>query len=178
MENAKRVFVAEAATVAATDAASAARIEIVTERRPAYSAAFRARMVEESLVPGVRAPDLALQHGIHVSLIYRWRRLARSRDKAPFAEPSKPSQRAGASKTVAVNPPVAFIPIGVLGRPEGETASAADIPTPSRDVSRRDLGDRPGMIEIDMVDGTRLRVDAAVDEQAFRRVWAVLKTTS
>ena len=42
----------------------------------------------------------------------------------------------------------------------------------SRNVSRRDLDERSGMIEIDMVDGTRLRVDAVVNEQAFRRVWA------
>jgi transposase len=178
MANAERVLVAEAATVAATEAASAARIEIVTERRPAYSAAFRARMVEESLMPGVRAPDLARRHGIHVSLIYRWRRMARSRDQAPISEPSKPPQRVGTSKTVAVNPPVAFVPMGVLGRPEGETSSPSDAAAPSRDVSRHDLGKRSCMIEIDMVDGTRLRVDAAVDEQAFRRVWAVLKTTS
>jgi hypothetical protein len=68
--------------------------------------------------------------------------------------------------------------MGVLGRPEGETSSPSDAAALSRDVSRRDLGDRCGIIEIDMVDGTRLRVDAAVDEQAFRRVWAVLKTTS
>jgi hypothetical protein len=34
------------------------------------------------------------------------------------------------------------------------------------------------MIEIDMVGGTRLRVDASVDEQAFRRVWGVLKSMS
>jgi hypothetical protein len=33
------------------------------------------------------------------------------------------------------------------------------------------------MIETDMADGTRLRVDAAVDERAFRRVWGVLKAT-
>ena len=176
METAERVFIPEAATVAATKAASAARIEIVVERRPAYSAAFRARMVEASLVPGVRAPDLALQHGIHVSLIYRWRRMARSRDKAQSSGPSKPPQRAGTSKTMAANPPVAFIPMGVLARPEGEKPSTANITAPSRNVSRRERDDRSGMIEIDMADGTRLRVDAAVDEQAFRRVWGVLKS--
>ena len=176
METAERVFIPEAATVAATKAASAARIEIVAERRPAYSEAFRARMVEASLVPGVRAPDLALQHGIHVSLIYRWRRMARSRDKAQSSGPSKPPQRAGTSKTMAANPPVAFIPMGVLARPEGEKPSTANITAPSRNVSRRERDDRSGMIEIDMADGTWLRVDAAVDEQAFRRVWGVLKS--
>jgi transposase-like protein len=175
MENAERVSIAEAATEAATEAASVSRIEIVTERRPAYSAAFRSRVVEASLVPGARARDLALQHGIHVSLIYRWRRMARSQDKA--SGPSKHLQRAGTSKTMAVNPPVAFIPMGVMGRYEGETPLTADIAAPPRDVSRADRDNRSGMIEINMADGTRLRVDAAVDEQAFRRVWGVLKTT-
>jgi transposase-like protein len=177
MKTIERVAVAEAATVAASDAASASRIEIVTERRPAYSPAFRARMVEASLIPGVRAPDLALQHGIHVSLIYRWRRLARLRDKTQSPQPSKAPQRAGTSKTMAVNPPVAFIPMGVVGRHDCDTPLIADSAAPSRDVSRHDRDERPGMIEIDMADGTRLRVDAAVDERAFRRVWGVLKAT-
>jgi len=36
----------------------------------------------------------------------------------------------------------------------------------------------PGMIEIDLVDGVRLRVDAFVNERALRRVLAVLKAAS
>ena len=36
---------------------------------------------------------------------------------------------------------------------------------------------RPGLIEIDLPDGTRLRVDAFVNERALRRVLAVLKAT-
>ena len=174
MENADRVSIAKAATEAATDVASVSRIEIVTERRPAYSAAFRARVVEASLVPGARPSDLALQHGIHVSLIYRWRRMARSQDKA--AGPSKHLQRKGTRKAIAVNPPVAFIPMGVIGRHEGGALLTAEIAAPPQNVSA-ERDDRSGMIEIKMADGTQLRVDAAVDEQAFRRVWGVLKAT-
>ena len=37
---------------------------------------------------------------------------------------------------------------------------------------------RPGLIEIDLADGTRLRVDAFVNERALRRVLAVLKATA
>ena len=37
---------------------------------------------------------------------------------------------------------------------------------------------RPGLIEIDLPDGTRLRVDALVNERALRRVLAVLKVTA
>jgi transposase-like protein len=60
----------EAATIAATVATPEPWIEIVAERRPAYSAAFRARIVAESSVPGIRAPDLARRYGIYVSLVY------------------------------------------------------------------------------------------------------------
>lgn len=177
MENAIGVFIAEAATVAASDAASASRIEIVTERRPAYSAEFRARVVEESLVRGVRALDLAVQHGIHVSLIHRWRRMARRQDGA--AGPGQLRRaRSAATKNVAVNPSAAFIPIGVLGPPGSQMPSATDVSASLGDIARHDRGERSGMIEIDMVSGTRLRVDASVDEQAFRRVWGVLKSIS
>ena len=65
-----------AATVAATSADAAPRIEIVGERRRAHDAAFRARMVAESLTPGARVQELARRHGICASLIYRWRREA------------------------------------------------------------------------------------------------------
>jgi transposase len=37
---------------------------------------------------------------------------------------------------------------------------------------------RPGMIEIDLACGTRLRVDAFVNERALRRVLSVLKVSS
>ncbi len=40
------------------------------------------------------------------------------------------------------------------------------------------MEDRPGVIEIDLVDGTPLRVDAFAGERALRRVLAVLRATS
>jgi transposase len=40
------------------------------------------------------------------------------------------------------------------------------------------MDERPGTIEIDLVDGTRLRVDAFVNERALRRVLGVLKAHS
>src|SRR5271170_1948081 len=64
----------EAATVAATVAAPMQRIEIVAERRRAHDDAFRREMVALSLEPGVRVRQLAREHGICASLIYRWRR--------------------------------------------------------------------------------------------------------
>jgi len=43
---------------------------------------------------------------------------------------------------------------------------------------RPGLEERPGVIEIDLADGVRLRVDAFVNERALRRVLAVLKVAS
>jgi transposase len=37
------------------------------------------------------------------------------------------------------------------------------------------MDERPGMIEIDLPGGTRLRVDAFVNERALRRVLSVLQ---
>ena len=64
----------EAATVAATQAASVQRIEIVSDRRRAHDPAFRARVVVDSYVSGTRVREVAARHGICTSLVYRWRR--------------------------------------------------------------------------------------------------------
>ena len=63
-----------AATLAATVASPMPRIEIVSDRRRAHSAEFRAAMVAQSFEPGIRIQDLARRNGICASLIYRWRR--------------------------------------------------------------------------------------------------------
>ena len=42
-------------------------------------------------------------------------------------------------------------------------------------LPRPGMDERPGVIEIDLADGVRLRVDAFVNERALRRVLAVLK---
>ncbi len=68
--------------MAATVAAPVQRIEIVGDRRRAHDAAYRARLVTESLVLGKRLQDSARRHGVCASLIYRWRRVA-----SPEAEP-------------------------------------------------------------------------------------------
>lgn len=196
MDN-ERILATEAATVAATVASSEPRIEIVTERRPAYSAAYRARVVAESSAPGVRAPDLARRHGIHVSLIYRWRRMAKAETKAASSARPRRQRRAtmeaSAVDAVAV-PPVTFIPVRVIGHPEqvvppatgidGTRMPSTEVSTASRAVSRRprmavsrhDGAERSGIIEINMEGGTTLRVDTTVDDEALRRVLTVLRS--
>ena len=43
--------------------------------------------------------------------------------------------------------------------------------------ARPGMDERPGVIEIDLADGVRVRVDAFVNERALRRVLAILKAT-
>ena len=46
-----------------------------------------------------------------------------------------------------------------------------------QDAARYPSGERSGLIEIDLVCGTRLRVDAFVDEHALRRVLSAVKAS-
>ena len=81
--------------------------------------------------------------------------------------------------------PLEFVPLGVFGRAEdkgpalvtgpavGRPGAPAPMPSPSTAMQAR-----PGLIEIDLPDGTRLRVDAFVNERALRRVLAVLRATA
>jgi len=55
-----------------------------------------------------------------------------------------------------------------------ETAGAAVRPDAAGPI--RPMDERPGVIEIDLADGTRPRVDAFVNERALRRVLTVLRT--
>jgi transposase len=138
--------VAVAATVAATRVDAAPRIEIVGERRRAHDAAFRARMVAESLTPGARVQELARRHGICASLIYRWRREA--------------TPQVGAASAVQLVP-VRVNETGQAGKP----VSARPAPGP---VSVE-------TIEIELAGGVRLRVTERIGTAALRRIVAALR---
>jgi transposase-like protein len=149
--------------VAATVAASELRVEIVGERRCAYDAAFRAQVVAESFLSGVRATELAKRHGICKSLIYRWRRMDAPGAAAVAARPASAAVRAEMPETLAAAPMLEFVPNGVLERPKAEMPALANRPAPSRaglQDGRRAAPaatgeDQPGLIRIDLACGTR-----------------------
>ena len=123
--------------------------------------------------------DLARRHGICTSLIYRWRRSARLPETAGAVVRPDAAGLTRPGKPMVAGPPLEFVPIGVLERSEeegpglvtGSSPGHAPLPRPAMD-------ERPGVIEIDLADGTRLRVDAFVNERALRRVLTVLRTAS
>ena len=133
--------------MAATEAASVQRIEIVGERRRVHDASFRAEVLSEAMTAGAQMKEVARRHGICTSLIYRWRREASSLVKPGSA--------------------VQLVPVKIAEpRAAGKWASpTATLATPQT---------RRGVIEIQLDGGVRVRVDGDVSLAALRRVVTAL----
>ena len=125
------------------------------ERRRRWSEDEKARIIEESFTAGAKVSDVARKHGVSRGLIFAWRKEARVDGIAIPAVPRLiPVQ-------LAASPPS---PSSVLPAPLAQT------PLPPV----RSAGRKAGMIEIDLGDGKRVRVDANVDADALGRVLDVL----
>jgi len=127
------------------------RVEVLEDagRRRRWSAEEKARIVEESLQPGAGVTIVARRNQVSKSLVYEWRRLARSGELGADA---------------------AFVPVQI-----GEPASSDALPVQD---ARRDAcapRRRVGLIEIELGGGHRVRVDAQFDAEALRRVLDVLE---
>jgi transposase len=79
----------------------------------------------------------------------------------------------GASPAVR---PAEFVQLGVVADASGERST---VPRAAGAVCPRSAGltlaERVGVIEIDLPDGVRVRVDSSVNEKALRRVLAALR---
>ncbi len=95
--------------------------------------------------------EVARRHGVAQSLLFTWRRLART---------TEPARRDGSI----------LLPVEIdamAPRPLSEAARPSRPATSGRRV-------RPGVIEIELGSGKRVRVDNDVDADALRRVLNVL----
>ena len=125
------------------------------ERRRRWSEDEKARIIEESFTAGAKVSDVARKHGVSRGLIFAWRKEARVDG---FAIPAVPRL---IPVLLAASPP---LPSSVLPAPLAQTP-----PLPVRSAGRK-----AGVIEIDLGDGKRVRVDANVDADALGRVLDVL----
>jgi len=59
------------------------RVEVLggLERRRRWSQDDKARIVEETLVPGAKVTDVARRNGVAASVVFTWRRQARTVEK-------------------------------------------------------------------------------------------------
>ena len=134
--------------------------------RRSWSRDEKQRIVDETFRPGSSVADVARRHGLNANLVFNWRKAAWAPSGATAsAEPSVVAPVRG-------NEDADFVPIGVFARAddEGPAVIAGTSPRPA-------MAERVGVIEIELVDGTRLRVDGFVNERALRRVLAALKAT-
>ncbi len=118
------------------------------ERRRRWSAEAKARLIEETLVPGAVVSEVARRHGVSQSLLFTWRRQART-----------DALKEGAGSTL--------LPVEI-----GSPAATTEDVHPRVVAGRRRRAS--GMIEIELGSGKRVRVDNEVDADALRRVLSVL----
>jgi transposase len=130
------------------------RVEVLDglERRRRWSQDDKARIVEETLAPGAKVTEIARRNGVAASVVFTWRRQARTVERVVpcFA----PVQIAAAVETGEAN----------------TNASSED----DRRIRQLPAG-RNGLIEIDLGNRRRIRVDAQVDPEALARVLDVLE---
>jgi transposase len=149
--------------------------------RRTWSPEEKQRILKEAGRPGASVAEIARRHGLNANLVFAWRRMlptATAADRFRRSEPTCPNAAPSGLDGLE------FVPIGVFTRVDddgpGLRAQAAPVAiaatSPGRaSVAHPAMDERPGVIEIDLVDGTRLRVDAFVNERALRRVLAALK---
>lgn len=125
---------------------TSARVEVFTVgRRRRWSRSEKEKLVAASLEPSASACEVARSAGLHVSQLFRWRK--ELCDRIP---PQRP----------------ALLPVEIISA-QATTAPEAPGSTPRK---RR----RPGVIDITLSGGRRVRVDRDVDVEALRRVLDVL----
>ncbi|MFO1046943.1 MAG: transposase [Geminicoccaceae bacterium] len=129
------------------------RVEVITsvERRRRWSAQDKLRLVGESYRAAGGVGEVAARADLHPSLLQRWRREIREGRLAP--------DRLG---------PGSFVPI-VIGTAEGAAA-----PISTEPVAGPPRGAVHGLVEIDLPNGCRVRVEQDIPMAALRRIIGAL----
>jgi transposase len=154
---------------------------MVKASRRSWSREEKRRIVEEASRPGASVADVARRHGLNSNQVFNWRKLWGTQPAADAGSPAVPRAQPDASPAYV---PERFLSIGVITetkdegailRPDPSTLLAGQAVRERGAEARPAMDERPGMIEIDLPGGTRLRVDAFVNERALRRVLSVLQ---
>jgi transposase len=138
------------------EATAVRRVEVITGtgRRRRFSRDDKARMVEETLVPGAVVSEVARRHGITPQQLFTWRREAR---------------RAATTSADAATPRL-FVP-AVVESPLLERATGRD------GRKRTDQADRAlGVIEVEIeIEGVKIRVGHGADAKMVAALVRALK---
>jgi len=118
---------------------------IMVERRRRWSWTDKQQIVEETLMPGASISAVARRYGLHPSQVFAWRKAAR---EGEIAERPGRGSFACAFAPVVVSSEACLLPSGAITH---------------------------GRIEIVLVNGRRIVVDAGVEAAALDRVVTVLE---
>jgi transposase len=123
-------------------------IEVITgrERRRRWSIEEKLRIVGETFEPGASIGQIAARHEVYPGLLFTWRRQFRNGKFSPAREPL-------------------FLPV--------ETP-IHDLSVPRSGGGQSESGASPG-IEIELKDGSRVRVEDGVNLTTLRRVLSALR---
>ena len=127
------------------------------KRRRSWPMAEKQRIVAETLMPGSSVSVVARRHDVNANQVFKWRRELAAGDRAALPVTA-----------------CEFVPIGVFAEVEREAPVVAHDDGRRPDATTMPAA-RSGLIEIDLVSGSRLRVDASVDERALCRVLRALR---
>jgi transposase len=129
------------------------RVEVLggVERRRRWSHDDKIRIIEETLAPGAKVTEVARRNGIAASVVFTWRRQARTVEKIGTC----------------------FAPVQIVAAETSEQAAKV-VSVEDRRVRPVSVA-RTGLIEIDFGSRGRVRVDAQVDADALARVLDVLE---
>ena len=123
-------------------------IEVITgrERRRQWSIEEKLRIVGETFEPGASVGQIAARHEVYPGLLFTWRRQFRNGKLSPAREPL-------------------FLPV---------EATVPDLAIPQPRVEQSDRR-HPRHIEIELKDGSRVRVEDGVNLTTLRRVLTALR---
>lgn len=130
-------------------------VEIITgrERRRRWSVADKLRIVAEASEPGARICDVAARHSLSESLIFTWRRQVR---EGVLVVPDMP----------------VFVPVRMLEEAVPTAVAPSSFEQHAATPASRS---QSGRIEIELGNGSQIRVGADVNLAALRRVLTALR---
>lgn len=145
--------------------------------RRSWSRAEKRRIIAKAFRPGASAADVARSYGLNANQLFNWRRALAASAKGRGGSVGK------ASTTSLAACSAEMVPVGVVVPTSNDGLALAPVSIGGigpldQHATRYPPDERAGLIEIDLVCGTRLRVDAFVDEHALRRVLSAIKASS
>ena len=120
------------------------------ERRRVWTAQEKAALLAEIDAAGGKVRLVARRHRISESVLYNWR-----------------SARKAAAVAMGAPENVEFIPVGLIEGPASDGPAMPTSPGPEPGQQPAAVACKSGLIEITLPNGTRISVDASVNEKAL-----------